>query len=176
MTTVDPSGALHDAKGRFAGHVAGESGSTLQDEDLEHLRATLSGSPVDEDSKTDGPVGFEVAATPDGRRRQREHLRQMTDRLDTQAISDVVCIARSSMPNVRSISVARATSGSPWSLDGVYDDSYRYLTCDDESWQDIDSLVRELDPSARWAQSTENDDNYFYASLPIPQGATDDHR
>ena len=29
MTTVDPSGALHDAKGRFAGHVAGEPDADL---------------------------------------------------------------------------------------------------------------------------------------------------
>ncbi|GAA3674307.1 hypothetical protein FB459_1878 [Yimella lutea] len=29
MTTVDPSGALHDAKGRFAGHIAAESTGDL---------------------------------------------------------------------------------------------------------------------------------------------------
>ena len=29
MTTVDPSGAIHDAKGRFAGHVASEAGMEL---------------------------------------------------------------------------------------------------------------------------------------------------
>lgn len=30
MSTIDPSGAIHDAKGRFAGHVAGESSVALE--------------------------------------------------------------------------------------------------------------------------------------------------
>lgn len=121
MSTIDPSGAIHDAKGRFAGHVAAES------------TTELSAAGGGDDSQ---PI---VAAMPEIEelQRQRDEVCRTVDEAKWRAIAGQV---KHDYPTAASVAVSFDREDRIYHLDAVLDadeqplyDSFDFETDSDET-------------------------------------------
>lgn len=108
MTTVDPSGAIHDAKGRFAGHVAAESTGDLQVP--EQTSATSNGTSYEDALKAD--VACDAAWAK---------INQAKDEVDSAAYDYYRATAVSVFPDATGLKLTRYGQSADWRVEFVDD-------------------------------------------------------